>query len=103
MILLLAVLSKHCINFNFYSHLNVHLKQTHIPTVEKEHECEICSEKIIGFDAYKKHIEEMHPGTRIRKKGSETCPHCQKDLSNKQRLRMHIRSKYRISLNSISP
>ena len=40
--------------------LGVHLKQTHIPTVEKEHECEICSEKIIGFDAYKKHIEEIH-------------------------------------------
>ena len=81
-------------DFASTSHLNVHLKQTHVPNVEKEHECEICSERIIGFEAYKKHIEDVHPGTRIRKKGSETCPHCAKDLSNKQRLRMHIRSKY---------
>ena len=80
-------------DFASSSHLNVHLKQNHIPNVEKEHECEICSDRIIGFEAYKKHIEDAHPGTKIRKKGSETCPHCAKDLSNKQRLRMHIRSK----------
>ena len=80
-------------DFASSSHLNVHLKQNHVPNVEKEHECEICSDRIIGFEAYKKHIEDAHPGTKIRKKGSETCPHCAKDLSNKQRLRMHIRSK----------
>merc|ERR1712037_1082744 len=79
-------------DFASSSHLNVHLKQNHIPNVEKEHECEICSDRIIGFEAYKKHIEDAHPGTKIRKKGSETCPHCAKDLSNKQRLRMHIRT-----------
>ena len=66
----------------------------HVPRIEEVIKCETCSECCIGFDLYKLHVEQNHPGTKVRRKGTEICPHCSKDLCSKQKLERHIKGKY---------
>ena len=50
-------------------HLVSHLKIAHVPRVEEVQKCETCSELVIGFDLYKLHVEQNHPGTKVKRKG----------------------------------